>query len=83
MVDRRHLMVQADIFRFLLAMGLIDPFLTSLEVPPPGDPFLPILALSGRALLLGSADVLRVNAAQTVLSSRAAENDLEGANGQM
>jgi hypothetical protein len=63
-------MVQADIFRFLLTMGVIDPSLTPPEFPPPGDPFLPILALSGRTLLLGSAEVLRVSAAQTVLPSR-------------
>jgi hypothetical protein len=70
LLDRRHLMVQADIFRFLLTMGVIDPVLTSPEFPPPSDPFLPVLALPGRALLLGSAQVLRVNAVQTVLPSR-------------
>jgi hypothetical protein len=63
-------MVQADIFRFLLTMGVIDPILTPPEFPPPSDPFLPVLPLPGRALLLGSAQVLRVNAVQTVLPSR-------------
>lgn len=76
-------MVQADIFRFLLTMGVIALILTAPEFPPPSDPFLPILALSGLAPLLGSAQVLRDNAAQTVLPSIVAKGDIADTNGQM
>ncbi|MBT8459413.1 MAG: MFS transporter [Boseongicola sp.] len=81
--DRRTLMVQADVFRFLLTAGVIALILTIPAFPPPGDPFPAILALSGLALLLGTAEVVRDNAAQTVLPSIVAKPDLEAANGQM
>lgn len=44
---------------------------------------LEILLLAGLAFLLGSAEVLRDNAAQTILPSIVDPEDLEAANGQM
>ncbi len=81
--DRRLLMVQADIFRLLLTSGVIALIFSVPSLPPEGDPLTYILALSGLALLLGTAEVIRDNAAQTVLPSIVAKADLESANGQM
>lgn len=81
--DRRTLMVQADVFRFLLTAGVIALILTIPSFPPPGDPLPAILALSGLALLLGTAEVVRDNAAQTVLPAIVGKPELEAANGQM
>ncbi|MEP3639022.1 MAG: MFS transporter [Paracoccaceae bacterium] len=81
--DRRLLMVQADVFRFLLTAGVIALIFASPELPLEGDPLKYILALSGLALLLGTAEVVRDNAAQTVLPSVVDKSDLETANGQL
>jgi MFS family permease len=81
--DRRLLMIQADVFRLLLTGGVIALILSVPTFPPDGDPLTYILALSGLALLLGTAEVVRDNAAQTVLPSIVAKADLETANGQM
>ncbi|WP_299287093.1 MFS transporter [uncultured Tateyamaria sp.] len=81
--DRRLLMVQADVFRLLLTGAVIALILSVPVLPPPGDPLPYILALSGLAMLLGCAEVIRDNAAQTVLPSVVAKTDLEAANGQM
>lgn len=81
--DRRLLMVQADIVRLLLTSGVIALILSVPSFPPDGDPLFYILVLSGFALLLGTAEVIRDNAAQTVLPSIVATADLETANGQM
>lgn len=81
--DRGKLMVRADIFRFLLTAGVIGLIATAPALPFEGDPLPYILALSGLALLLGCAEVIRDNAAQTVLPSIVAKGDLESANGQI
>lgn len=81
--DRRRLMIQADLFRLLLTSGVIALILSVPQFPPEGDPVLYIAALSGLAMLLGTAEVVRDNAAQTVLPSIVAKGDLEAANGQM
>ena len=81
--DRRVLMVRADAFRFLLTAGVIALIATIPSFPLEDDPLVYILALSGLALLLGTAEVVRDNAAQTVLPSIVAKTDLEAANGQM
>lgn len=81
--DRRLLMVQADTFRFLLTIGVIALIFSVPELPLQQNPLIYILALSGLAMLLGTAEVVRDNAAQTVLPSVVAKADLEAANGQM
>ncbi|MGY9049892.1 hypothetical protein P775_10255 [Puniceibacterium antarcticum] len=81
--DRRMLMVQADVFRLLLTAGVIALIFSIPGFPLDGDPLSYILALCGLAFLLGAAEVVRDNAAQTVLPSLVAERDLEVANGQM
>ena len=80
--DRRRLMMQADLFRTLLALGVV---VLAMRLPsgPVAAPLPPILALSGLAFLLGLAEVVRDNAAQTLLPSVVAQGDLERANGQM
>ena len=81
-VDRRRLMVQADLVRLALIMGVVALILTAPVFPVEnGTPY--ILALCGLAFLLGSAEVLRDNAAQTVLPSVVDKDKLEAANGQM
>ncbi|WP_227271193.1 MFS transporter [Roseobacter weihaiensis] len=81
--DRRLLMVQADTFRFLLTIGVIALIFSAPDLPLQEDPLIYILALSGLAMMLGTAEVVRDNAAQTVLPSVVAKADLEAANGQM
>lgn len=83
-VDRQRLMVQADIFRLLLTMMIIGLILSGPTLPITEGNVMPyILALSGMGFLLGAAEVLRDNAAQTALPSIVAKTDLETANGQM
>ena len=81
--DRRLLMVRADMFRFILTCGVIALIFSLPDVPLVDDPLPYILALSGLAMLLGTAEVVRDNAAQTVLPSIVAKTDLETANGQI
>jgi len=81
--DRQRLLVLADIFRFILTIGVIALILSIDSFPPVGNPHLYILALSGIAFLLGTAEVLRDNAAQTILPSVVTASDLEHANGQL
>lgn len=81
--DRRILMVRADIFRLLLTFGVIAMIVQAPMLPLVGDPLPYILALSLIALLLGTAEVVRDNAAQTVLPAIVPKSDLESANGQM
>ncbi len=81
--DRRMLMVQADVFRLLLTAGVIALIFSVPAFPPQGDPLTYVLALSGLAFLLGTAEVVRDNAAQTVLPAIVDKGDLETANGQM
>ncbi|MGH1423945.1 MAG: MFS transporter, partial [Pseudooceanicola sp.] len=80
-LDRRHLMIRADLLRGVLTCGIIAVILSQPTLPPQTS--WPILVLSGMAFLLGSAEVIRDNAAQTVLPSIVAKSDLESANGQM
>ena len=81
--DRRTLMVQADVFRFVLTAGVIALILNIGSFPPENAEFFHIAILSGIAFLLGSAEVIRDNAAQTVLPSIVDKSDLERANGQL
>ncbi|WP_298836016.1 MFS transporter [uncultured Roseobacter sp.] len=81
--DRRLLMVRADLFRLVLTCGVISLIFSVPAFPPDGDPLVYILALSALGMLLGTAEVVRDNAAQTVLPSVVAKSELETANGQL
>ncbi|MEP2758548.1 MAG: MFS transporter [Hyphomicrobiales bacterium] len=81
--DRRRLIVQADCFRLVLALGVVGLIWTLPTAPSP-DAALPfILALSGLAFLLGCAEVVRDNTAQTLMPTVVGKSDLEKANGQL
>ncbi|MCV3270072.1 MFS transporter [Roseobacter sinensis] len=81
--DRRRLIVQADCFRLVLALGVVGLIL-SLPTAPAPEAVLPyILALSALAFLLGCAEVVRDNAAQTLMPALVQKDDLEKANGQL
>ena len=81
--DRKHLMVGADILRMILTAGLVVCALMIPQPAPAGAAFAAILIVSGLAFLLGLAEVVRDNAAQTVLPSVVAKSDLERANGHL
>ena len=74
--DRRKLIARADLIRAgivtaIMMLALSDPVASAVWL------------LAGLAFLLGCAEVLRDNAAQTILPSIVAPADLEMANGQM
>lgn len=85
--DRRNLVVRADVFRLLLTFGVVGLILTlpsNIEAQSEFDLALRyILALSGLAFLLGCAEVVRDNAAQTLMPSVVPADDLERANGRL
>ena len=82
--DRRLLMVRADLVRFALTVMIVVLVLSAPALPlPDGTGQAEIMGLCLIAFLLGSAEVLRDNAAQTILPSVVAKQDLESANGQM
>jgi len=81
--SRQRLMVQADLFRLVLTLGVIALIYSLPSLPPPDSAGGYILALSGLAFLLGAGEVLRDNAAQTALPSVVGKGDLERANGQI
>ncbi|MEL6416915.1 MAG: MFS transporter, partial [Pseudomonadota bacterium] len=85
--DRRNLIVRSDVFRFLLTFGVVGLILTlpsNIEAQSEFNLALPyILALSGLAFLLGCAEVVRDNAAQTLMPSVVPADDLERANGRL
>ena len=82
-MDRRAVMVRADLFRMVLTVGVVGLILLVPDLPLEGDPIVYIAALSALAFLLGVAEVLRDNAAQTCLPSVVDKDDLESANGQI
>ena len=83
--DRRRLMVRADVLRAGLSVGVIALIAGAGPPLPDGAPGASsaALALASLAFLLGTAEVVRDNAAQTVLPSLVAREDLEHANGQL
>lgn len=84
--NRQRLMVQADILRLLLTLGVVGLILSGPALPLPDSTdqaFTLILGLCAAAFLLGSAEVIRDNAAQTALPSIVDKAHLETANGQM
>ena len=74
--DLRKLIVRADLLRAGIVVAIL---LLALNVPVPNA----IWVLAGLAFLLGSAEVLRDNAAQTILPAIVEPKDLEAANGQL
>ncbi len=94
-VDRRKLMVVADAFRFALTLlvavavwlgrsRFADPELVASGSAPSHPYAAAYLALLyGSALLFGFAEVLRDNAAQTLMPSLVDAGDLEKANGRL
>ncbi|MBU2360530.1 MAG: MFS transporter, partial [Alphaproteobacteria bacterium] len=81
--DRRRLIMQADCLRLVLACGVVSLILAFPDVPTPVAAMPFILVLSALAFLLGCAEVLRDNAAQTFMPAIVAKDDLERANGQL
>lgn len=82
--DRRMLMVRADIVRVVLMAVTVGMVFSQSALPvPEGTGSFAILSLMLIAFLFGSAEVIRDNAAQTILPSIVAHGDLERANGQM
>ncbi|MEL6601213.1 MAG: MFS transporter, partial [Pseudomonadota bacterium] len=82
-VERISLMVRADSLRVLASLGIVALILalpdTALGQENAGWAY----ALAAFAFLTGTAEVLRDNAAQTVLPSIVSKPDLERANGQL
>lgn len=74
--DRRKLIARADLLRAGIVLAIL---MLALGTPVPGA----VWALAGLAFLLGSAEVLRDNAAQTILPAIVPPADLEAANGQL
>jgi MFS family permease len=81
--DRRRLMVQADISRSLLNATVVALIISIPAMPPVEGGGFYVTLLAGLAFLIGSAEVIRDNAAQTILPSIVDKKDLENANGQM
>ncbi len=75
-VDRRKLIARADILRATLVGAILW---LALSAPGAGA----IWLLAALTFLLGAAEVLRDNAAQTILPDIVTASDLEAANGQM
>lgn len=74
--DRRKLIARADLMRAALVGAILVLALS-------GPSTAAVWILAALAFLLGSAEVLRDNAAQTMLPSIVDQTDLEAANGQL
>lgn len=74
--DRRKLIARTDLLRAAIVCAIM---ILALGEPVPGAEW----ALAVLAFILGSAEVMRDNAAQTILPSIVPADDLEAANGQM
>lgn len=82
--DRRKMMVRADLVRMGLTLGVVGLILSGPTLPQPaGAGAGMILTLAALNFLLGTAEVLRDNAAQTLMPEIVVPADLERANGQM
>ncbi len=82
--DRRLLIVRADVVRLALMICAVGMISTTANLPSPAESgSAAIFSLAVIAFLLGCAEVVRDNAAQTILPSLVAPSDLEHANGQM
>jgi MFS family permease len=74
--DHRKLIARADLLRAVIVLAIL---MLAMNEQVQGA----VWVLAGLAFLLGSAEVLRDNAAQTMLPSIVDSNDLEIANGQL
>ncbi|QFT58900.1 enterobactin exporter EntS [Sulfitobacter sp. THAF37] len=74
--EHNRLMARADLLRATIAVAIL---LLAVNQPAEGA----VWVLAGLAFVLGSAEVLRDNAAQTMLPSIVDPKDLEAANGQL
>ncbi|MGV2064701.1 MULTISPECIES: MFS transporter [Agrobacterium] len=82
--DRRLLMVRADMVRLALMLCAVAMISATTNPPlPTQSGSTTIFSLAVIAFLFGCAEVVRDNAAQTILPSLVAPGDLEHANGQM
>lgn len=75
--DHRRILVAADCTRVCIALALLMLALTAT----PGTA--PVLGMAGLSFLLGSAEVLRDNTAQTFLPEVVQKSQLEAANGAL
>ncbi|WP_102224376.1 MFS transporter [Acidimangrovimonas sediminis] len=87
--DRGRIMVRADLVRLVLTLGVVALILSvpALDGAAPGGSLAGagwlMAVLAALSFLLGTAEVLRENAAQTALPAIVAPADLERANGQL
>lgn len=81
--DRRRLIVLSDILRIVLTSGVIALIATLPQLPISDSSHFYVIGLAALAFLLGTAEVVRDNAAQTALPSIVNAGDLERANGQL
>lgn len=85
-MDRKTLILRADIFRMFLTFGVVGLILSAPDMPLADNAAqanVLILILSASVFLLGCAEVFRDNAAQTALPQIVDKADLEKANGQL
>ncbi len=94
-VDRRKLVAWMDVVRFVVTLGVAFVVFAAqgqLASPdeigagtaqPPSNSTLLLIAIYAAALLLGIAEVLRDNSAQTLLPAFVDEENLEKANGRL
>jgi MFS family permease len=94
-VDRRKLVAWMDVIRFLITLGVAGIVLVHQgelagaeaiaagTAPPPNSAALLLGMLYLSSLLLGTAEVLRDNSAQTLLPAIVDESNLEKANGRL
>lgn len=82
-MPHKRLMVGADTFRFFLTLAVVALVVLGPELPSaePARGYIMLLAFA--AFLLGSAEVLRDNTAQTILPRLVEARDLPRANGTM
>lgn len=82
--NRRLLMIRADCVRLGLTLCIVAMTVSFPAAPiGAGEEMSSVAMLAAIALLLGTAEVVRDNASQTVLPSIVPSNDLERANGQI
>lgn len=81
--DRRRLMAQADALRMVLTLGIVGLIAAAPALPLTQETPRYVLGLAALAFLLGAAEVVRDNAAQTLLPALVDRDRLEDANGQL
>lgn len=85
-LDRRKLIVSMDVARFILTLGVafwVTANSAAFSAPGGESENLLLAVLIVAAFLLGSAEVLRDNAAQTILPVLVPKQQLEQANGRL